>query len=71
MLKHNKEYFNHGIAPISYSWNSTNKLIVSLDYPKDGNTISKSRKIRNNELQNDNADFSTQFNSSTIYALAN
>lgn len=35
VLKFGKENFIHGIAPISYSWNSSNTRIVTIQYPKD------------------------------------
>jgi hypothetical protein len=33
VLKFNEEYFNHGIAPISYNWNCTNPRAVNLELP--------------------------------------
>jgi len=31
ILRHNEETFSHGIAPISYSWNSSNQNVLSLN----------------------------------------
>ena len=31
ILKHSDETFSHGIAPISYSWNSSNQNVLSLN----------------------------------------
>ncbi len=33
ILKHNDEAFTHGIAPISYNWNSTNQNVLALNLP--------------------------------------
>jgi hypothetical protein len=33
VLKFNDEYFNHGVAPISYNWNCTQSRILHLDLP--------------------------------------
>lgn len=33
ILKHNEETFTHGIAPISYSWNSSNQNVLALNLP--------------------------------------
>jgi len=33
ILKHNDETFTHGIAPISYNWNSTNQNVLALNLP--------------------------------------
>lgn len=52
VLKHENEYFNHGIAPISYAWNCTSQRILTLELPSD---VSRQRKFRNNLLNDDNA----------------
>ncbi len=33
VLKFGKEYFNHGIAPISYSWNCSQSKVLGLEMP--------------------------------------
>jgi hypothetical protein len=33
VLKFNEEYFNHGIAPISYNWNCTQSRVLNLELP--------------------------------------
>jgi hypothetical protein len=33
ILKHNEETFTHGIAPISYNWNSSNQNVLALNLP--------------------------------------
>ncbi len=33
VLKFNEETFTHGVAPISYSWNSSNHNILAVTYP--------------------------------------
>jgi hypothetical protein len=33
VLKFNEETFTNGIAPISYSWNSSNHNILAVTYP--------------------------------------
>ena len=34
ILKYKDETFTHGIAPISYSWNSSNQNVLSLNLPQ-------------------------------------
>lgn len=51
VLKYQNEYFNHGIAPISYTWNSNNARVLDIELPQEGaasSLIQKSKKIRNN-----------------------
>jgi hypothetical protein len=80
ILKFNNETFTHGIAPISYSWNASNPNILQLTTPSKGEIVStstalattsmmlSSKKIRDNAANNNNAVFTTNFNSSTIYS---
>jgi hypothetical protein len=75
VLKFGTEYFNHGIAPISYSWNCSAGRTLSLELPTDSLMsanilMQKTKRLRNNKLNEDNALFATSFNSSTIYATA-
>lgn len=35
VLKYGHEYFNHGVAPISYSWDSSSSRVLSLEVPAD------------------------------------
>lgn len=75
ILKFNSEYFNHGVAPISYNWNTTSSHILSLDQPTKedhgpSSLIMTSKKIRDNYLNDDYAQFYSNFNSSSIYMKA-
>jgi hypothetical protein len=65
VLKYDTEYFNHGIAPISYAWNCSSSRVLTLELPHD---VSRQRKLRNNLKNDENAQFTTTFNSSTVYA---
>lgn len=67
VLKHGPEYFNHGIAPLSYSWNVTSTRTLNLELPLDAQ---KNRRLRNNLKNDDNVMFATSFNSSSVYATA-
>jgi hypothetical protein len=33
VLKHDQEYFNHGIAPLSYAWDTTASRTLGLELP--------------------------------------
>ena len=35
VLKYDNEYFNHGIAPISYAWNCSSSRVLTLELPHD------------------------------------
>lgn len=77
ILKYNQETFTHGIAPISYNWNSSNPVVLSLNLPTKSDITSTtslvstlimaSKKIRDN-IANTNHVFLSQFNSSTVYS---
>lgn len=73
VLKYNNEYFNHGIAPISYNWNSKDGRVLALELPGENQSgyslLNKSKNLRNNEKSSDVL-FKTNFNSSSIYATA-
>ena len=71
ILKYGKESFTHGVAPVSFQWNTSNPSVLQLNYPQKNevdNLVTVSRKVRNNDLNDNNAVFSTQFNSSTVYS---
>jgi|LauGreDrversion4_2_1035121.scaffolds.fasta_scaffold13347_2 hypothetical protein len=73
ILKFNEETFTHGIAPISYSWNISNPSVIQLNLPHAKSEVStalvlSNKKIRDNEHNNNNAVFSSNFNSSTVYS---
>ena len=78
VMKYQFETFNHGIAPLSYNWNTTQ--ILSLHEPskedlatKHGiasNLVMASTKVRNNLMNDDSAHFYSSFNSSSIYLAA-
>jgi hypothetical protein len=73
VLKYQNEYFNHGIAPISYSWETNNGRVLEIQLPQDGSNsgvTQKSRKIRHNEKNMDEVFFATDFNSSSVYSIA-
>lgn len=36
VLKYNNEYFTHGVAPISYTWESNNGRVLQLELPNEG-----------------------------------
>ncbi len=81
VLKFNEETFTHGIAPISYSWNSSNSNILGITFPSTPMVSNEppstalatnlqvylNKKIRDNLYNLNNAVFLTNFNSSTIY----
>ena len=71
VLKYGKEYFNHGIAPISYKWNTTSKHVLSLQLPNE-NLVPNNKQIISQLMNNKdkNVQFTTDFNSSSIYAIA-
>ena len=86
VLKYGHEYFHHGVAPISYNWNSTQPKVLHLDIPTKqelaashgiaSNLVQTSRVVRDGagtytSFENkDRAIFSSSFNSSAIYASA-
>ena len=75
MLKYNNEYFDNGIAPISYSWSTDQARVVSLEIPKESGSgasslLQRSLKVRNNEKGDDHAVFTTPFNCSSVYVMA-
>ena len=80
MLKFHDEYFNHGIAPISYNWNCTQARVLNLDLPSKQELAASlgieshfamTQKIVRDGLRNDNNRyFFSAFNSSSIYATA-
>jgi hypothetical protein len=78
ILKYNLETFTHGLAPISYNWNCSNPNILTMQLPTKTDTTNSltgtvmmvSKKVRNNEQNDNNAVFYTTFNASTIYTLA-
>lgn len=77
ILKYQQETFTHGIAPISYAWNCSNPNVLQLNFPSKSDSsapltsslVMSSKKIRDNENNNNNAVFLSQFNSSTIYTV--
>ncbi len=73
VLKHGKEYFNYGIAPISYSWNCSQSKVLGLEIPliqdKATSLVMQTRHIRNS-VSGFDENFSTTFNSSSLYAVA-
>ena len=80
VLKFNEEYFNHGIAPISYNWNCTQTRVLSLDLPSkqelsaalgiDSQFAMTQRIIRDGQRNDNNRFFFSAFNSSSIYITA-
>lgn len=83
VLKYGQETFSHGIAPLSFSWNCSDRSILKPYLPQDhfeehqvsGHDRSafinqNSITLRNNKRGDDQAKFSTQFNSSSIYSKA-
>lgn len=75
VLKFNNEYFDHGIAPVSYDWSVNSARVVNLEIPTEsgsgaGSLLHRSLKVRNNEKNDDLAVFTTSFNSSSVYVTA-
>ena len=80
VLKHNDEFFHHGIAPVSYTWTVSETRVLDLDLPTKqelaqvhgigSNLAQTSRYVRDNEA-NREINFFTAFNSSSIYASGN
>jgi hypothetical protein len=80
VLKFNDEYFNHGVAPISYNWNCTQSRILNLDLPSkqelaaslgiESNFAMAQKAIRDGEKNDNTRYFFSAFNSSSIYATA-
>jgi len=78
VLKFGEEYFNHGVAPISYNWNSTaqNVLLVQIpnrsDLPSGSSTgvLHQTKKIRD-ATRGGIYTFHTALNSSSVYSQAN
>jgi len=76
VLKYGQEYFNHGIAPISYSWQTKTPDTVALNFPTKqelgiaGSLVSASKTVRDNARGLDDSQFFTSFNSSSIFATA-
>lgn len=80
VLKFNDEYFNHGVAPISYNWNCTQSRILNLDLPSkqelaaslgiESNFAMAQKAIRDGEKNDNSRYFFSAFNSSSIYATA-
>ena len=66
--------FSNGIAPISFSWNSSHLDILRTYIPssnnKDGYQNIHTKMIRDNKANNDKVAFTTSFNSSGIHANA-
>ena len=75
VLKYHDEYFTHGLAPISYSWNVTNPTTLGLslpsksDMPGTNNILAVNQKVRHN-LSGRLENFHTSFNSSSVYSIA-
>jgi len=71
VLKYRDEYFSHGIAPISYSWNCSQSHILQLQFPSKhevGGLLMQNKQIRNNEVRRLQV-FHSQFNSSSVYSV--
>jgi len=71
ILKFEEETFTHGIAPISYSWNVSSPSTLQLNLPRAPEStalVLANKKIRDNEQNNNNAVFTSHFNSSTVYS---
>lgn len=70
------EVFSHGVAPISWDWNCSHPDILRPHFPSDDEqTLSPqhhvyTKVVRDNKANNNNAVFSTAFNSSSIHANA-
>lgn len=83
VLKYNEEIFTNGLAPVSYSWNSSNHNVLAITFPSKplqsdeppstalatstSQQVYLNKKIRDNLSNNNNAVFLTNFNSTTIY----
>lgn len=80
VLKHQHETFNHGIAPLSYNWDTASSQVLSLHEPSKeylaerhgiaSSMVMTSTKVRNNQLNDDQSQFYSSFNSSSIYLAA-
>jgi len=80
VLKYEHEYFHHGIAPISSSWNCTQARVLRLSLPSKqelaathgiaSNFVMTTRTMRNNLANDNHASFFTAFNSTSVYGTA-
>jgi hypothetical protein len=52
ILKYENENFSHGIAPLSYNWESSDSRVVSLQLP--GEILQKSKNIWNGDKGKEN-----------------
>ena len=72
ILKYHDETFTHGIAPISYQWNTSNPGVLSLNYPSKSDLTSgvvssgathsfvmTTKKVRDNRANNNAAIFAS------------
>jgi hypothetical protein len=70
------EVFSHGVAPVSWDWNCSHPSILRPHFPADMAATAQSQHhvytkvVRDNTRNNNNAVFSTAFNSSSIHANA-